>query len=485
MLVEGALFCSKCGERVCSGGSTLPGAKNSGDVVVAEETTDRESVSVDAGKGEAVSSEKGVKTFKRSKGQWKIIVGLLVATIVIFVLVVRMNVDQTYIYQGTPEPDISEDTPKPETLQSDYETESYFDRNYYISNSVSIADFMRYQNDNISKPCFFNGCVVDNIPEDRIYICKCGDSWIIINDQNQSLHAQALVGDSVSVYGVYDGVGMISLTDGSTRQVPIIHADKLIDNEILPEDMDSFMRGVVEAMNNNIYGYGSGSEYISDSYAKLVVGASYSFDYANKVPGSLLSVDISEISASTLVGTVDGYQTVIETEWDENVVLPHELGIVTFADEEKYGWESKPVYVYGSFTNMELRPMFDVIRLTFRIDSFEAYDGNASIGNQIEHYYELSGRYRGNSEQSVLSLSIYSSQEEGVTEIGNVEISVGGSLQYCGNVIPSSKDTFYVETDTGGEVLLVKSTVDGIIVLELYVDGQKIEDYRMQEHYES
>lgn len=103
----------------------------------------------------------------------------------------------------------------------------------------------------------------------------------------------------------------------------------------------------------------------------------------------------------------------------------------------------------------------------------------------IDYYYELSGRYSGSVEQSVLSLSIYSSQEEGETAIGNVDISVGGILHYYGDVILSSKDIFYVETDAGGEVLLVKSTLDGVIVLQLYVDGQWIEDYRMQEHYES
>ena len=103
----------------------------------------------------------------------------------------------------------------------------------------------------------------------------------------------------------------------------------------------------------------------------------------------------------------------------------------------------------------------------------------------IDSYYELSGMYSGNSEHSVLSLSIYSSQEEGETAIGSVDISVGGNLNYYGNVIPSSKDIFYVETDTGGEVLLVKSIMDGVIVLQLYVDGQWVEDYLMQEHYES
>lgn len=314
--------------------------------------------------------EKDFKTLERLNRQRKITAGALVTAIVLTIIAVYMDLHQAYTL---------EDTSAPEILQAGHERELYFDRNYYISNSVSIADFMRYQNDNISKPCFFKGCIVENIPEDRIYVCKCEGTWMIVDDQNKSLHAQALIGDSVSVYGVYDGVGTISLIDGSTRQVPIRHADKLIDNRILPEDTDSFLYGVVEAMNNNINGYGFGSEYISDAYAKLVVGVSYTFDYVNKTPSRLWSVDTSDSFAydnATLVGKVDGYQIFIKTEWDENVVLPHELGIVTFADEEKYCVANKPVYVYGSFTYMELiSTSLDVntIILTFQIDSFEAY----------------------------------------------------------------------------------------------------------------
>lgn len=139
-----------------------------------------------------------------------------------------------------------------------------------------------------------------------------------------------------------------------------------------------------------------------------------------------------------------------------------------------------------SFCINKFREVEHIVIYNHAIDRGGLSDGTVTgYQEPIDYYYELSGRYSGRVEQSVLSLSIYSSLEEGETAIGNVDISVKGIQNYHGDVFFSSKDIFYVETDTGGKVLLVKSTSDGIIVLQLYVDGQWIEDYWMQEHYES
>lgn len=102
----------------------------------------------------------------------------------------------------------------------------------------------------------------------------------------------------------------------------------------------------------------------------------------------------------------------------------------------------------------------------------------------LENYYELSGFYGGSTEQSTLSISIYSSQEEGEVEIGNAEIYVKGDY-YFGYIIPLEKDVFGVFTDTGEEIVLVKTVFNDIIVLQLYMNNQYIEEYWMQEHYES
>ena len=98
----------------------------------------------------------------------------------------------------------------------------------------------------------------------------------------------------------------------------------------------------------------------------------------------------------------------------------------------------------------------------------------------------LSGSYGGMMGQSTISLSIFSSQEEGETGIGNAEIYVeGGQYSYNGQIAEAAVNVYKVATDTDEEVLLAASTSDNGIVLQLYVDGNLVEEYFMLEHYES
>lgn len=112
--------------------------------------------------------------------------------------------------------------------------------------------------------------------------------------------------------------------------------------------------------------------------------------------------------------------------------------------------------------------------------------GNSAFGanETMGKYYELSGTYSGSMEGSVLGLSIYSSREDNEVSIGNVEIYVGNEYHYFGEIIATEGNVYTVITETGEEVLLVESMTDGTIVLQLYVNGQYIEEYKMEEHYE-
>lgn len=103
----------------------------------------------------------------------------------------------------------------------------------------------------------------------------------------------------------------------------------------------------------------------------------------------------------------------------------------------------------------------------------------------IENYWGLSGYYIGNTGQSTLSFSIYTSQEEGESEIGSADIYTDNGQHYSGMVIPIEKGVYKVIVDAGEEVLLVESSFDDVVALQLYVDGQFLEEYRMKEHYES
>lgn len=112
--------------------------------------------------------------------------------------------------------------------------------------------------------------------------------------------------------------------------------------------------------------------------------------------------------------------------------------------------------------------------------------GNSAFGanETMEKHYELSGAYNG-SIGGRLSLSIYSSQEGDGVSIGTVDIYSGNGYCYFGEIIATEENIYTVATGAEEEVLLAESMVDGIIVLQLYIDGQYIEEYKMEKHYES
>ena len=114
----------------------------------------------------------------------------------------------------------------------------------------------------------------------------------------------------------------------------------------------------------------------------------------------------------------------------------------------------------------------------------------SGFSEPLEYYSELSGFYEGSTGQSSLSVSIYTSWEE--KSIGTVGLYVDDEWYYLGEIIAESeKDVYLVETDTGEEVVFdvhsgYGAYLDyGIIVIDLYVDGQYIDEYLMVEHYES
>lgn len=99
-------------------------------------------------------------------------------------------------------------------------------------------------------------------------------------------------------------------------------------------------------------------------------------------------------------------------------------------------------------------------------------------------YLELSGRYNGINQASEISLSMYSSPEE--YAVGNVEISFGsGEYDYSGKISEAATNVYKVE-EVADEVLLgISTNEDGTIFLQLYVNGQLVEEFLMQEHFVS
>lgn len=121
----------------------------------------------------------------------------------------------------------------------------------------------------------------------------------------------------------------------------------------------------------------------------------------------------------------------------------------------------------------------------YDVPSDSVYDNSSmEYSDPLEDYSELSGLYEGFN--SSLSISIYSSQEEGETVIGNARLYVENEEYYLGEIVViPGKDIYLVETDEGEEVLLDVKSDYGVIIIDLYVDGQYIDEYSMVEHYES
>lgn len=115
-------------------------------------------------------------------------------------------------------------------------------------------------------------------------------------------------------------------------------------------------------------------------------------------------------------------------------------------------------------------------------DTF-SYDTATNFSESLDYYSELSGTYDGRRGQSTLSVSIYTSWED--TSIGTVNMYIDDEWYYVGEIVDEpEKDVYLVATDTGEEVVLNVYSYDGTIVIELYVDGEYIDEYWMVEHYE-
>lgn len=119
-------------------------------------------------------------------------------------------------------------------------------------------------------------------------------------------------------------------------------------------------------------------------------------------------------------------------------------------------------------------------------ESTFSYDATVGFSESLEYYSELSGSYEGSTGQSSLSISIYSSQEDGETAIGTVWMYADDEQYYLGEIIAEPEIGVYLlETDTGEEVVLDAYSDYGTIVIDLYMNGQYIDEYTMVEHYES
>lgn len=192
-----------------------------------------------------------------------------------------------------------------------------------------------------------------------------------------------------------------------------------------------------------------------------------------------------------------GYGSYDDDDSDLYFELPEDpvflSGIISFINDDML--VTFPILIdsdSGEWLKTNMYPIEDWYNNIWKT-RYDDYDGlsdssndNGAMGftKSLEYYSELSGSYEGSTGQSILSISIYTSWEE--ASIGNVEIYVDDEWYYLGNIIAEpEQDVYLVETDAGEEVLLDVYSAYGTIAIDLYVDGEYIDEYLMVEHYES
>ncbi len=135
------------------------------------------------------------------------------------------------------------------------------------------------------------------------------------------------------------------------------------------------------------------------------------------------------------------------------------------------------------------------------VSAEEDTSGSVSLPSDIKvdsekiDYAALSGNYGGMQGMSSIDLSMYSLPED--SSVGNADVYVqGGEYSYTGEISEVATNVYKVANTEGKEVLLAVSTEiaeydpgenqdSGNLWIQLYVDGELIEEYMMLEHYES
>ena len=141
---------------------------------------------------------------------------------------------------------------------------------------ITRTDLLRFPDNNQSNKVYFDQHIITQVYEPRLYLARDGNAfrrtsnrdYIIIDNRGNS-GANAIVGDTVSVYGVFGGNETLNWTDGRREQVPFIHADLLIFNNLRP-DPEDIAQALVASLNAHVASYGQGSQYLSGARVRLL-----------------------------------------------------------------------------------------------------------------------------------------------------------------------------------------------------------------------
>lgn len=218
-------------------------------------------------------------------------------------------------------------------------------------------DLIRYPDNYINEKVFFTSYTIHQIYEPKLYLAKNGSKYLIIDDRNND-GPNGIEGDPITVYGRFQGNDMVTWLDGSNEQVPYIVADRLIFNNIAPDE-EEFAQTYVEFLNMSQSAFSIQNQYISGTQVKLICKA-VPGKYSMQSP--LLPFDENRIE-------VDGYNASSFNIYYDGLQIGYE--------------QSKWFGPYNEDVN------FDVLPVTLLNNDFYVVTGNIyyNINNKSVDFY--------------------------------------------------------------------------------------------------
>lgn len=257
-------------------------------------------------------------------------------------------------------------------FDQDYYDDSGFPRSMYFT-GITGMDLLRYPDNNMYNNVYFSRYTVAEVMEPRLYFVQDSSinmaanvDHLIIDDRNGN-GANAVAGDVVAVYGTFHGNTTINFTDGSSKQVSHIVADRFIINNF-PPDAEDLAQGIVDLFNHKEYSFGHESRYISSNTIQLVLGVLGTGEAKHVVLWDESKMGGKVFPDPRTIGDVDGYGVSVSVTLADGLTEPKDLGIGNGDYLDTF-----PVRVNCTITAVEQGFVVPSLIVGLRIDGFEPY----------------------------------------------------------------------------------------------------------------
>ncbi|MCL2204518.1 MAG: zinc ribbon domain-containing protein [Defluviitaleaceae bacterium] len=234
---------------------------------------------------------------------------------------------------------------------NNWEQATAFNRIPYFT-GLTRDNMLRFARDNLHRKVYFEQFVVQHIFAPGYYVVHRGGfnenrNYRLIVDGRFRMHgstANALVGDIISFYGVFQYVDTLTMTDGRTIQVPLIFADLIIFNQFRPTP-EEFAPAFVDTLGHNPDSFGHG-QHLGGASIRIPINTAPNGDIFIRSLYHAFGVDLRLRAPN-----IDGFQTTIAWE---------------FAPGFSVNSNDGPLWLTGTITSISAN-MFDPTMITVTI----------------------------------------------------------------------------------------------------------------------